>query len=112
MKYFNNTATLDEAKLLYRKLAKRLHPDMGGSSSNFQHMQAEYKYLLILLQNKELVSQQPENGNEVIKELSKLIKVLIRKQVPQTLIKQMALNSNSTLERNIYSEIIDLFDTV
>lgn len=47
MKYFKNCKTIEEAKLLYKKLAKEFHPDMkGGSKEVFQEMESEYRNFL------------------------------------------------------------------
>jgi len=42
MKYFRNCQTLDEAKSLYRTLARQHHPDMGGDTRTMQAINAEY----------------------------------------------------------------------
>lgn len=41
--YFNNVHTAEEAKELYRKLVKRLHPDCGGNAEEFVAMQNEFE---------------------------------------------------------------------
>lgn len=46
MKYFNAITDLKSAKAHYRALAKQMHPDRGGSASQFQEMRAEYALLL------------------------------------------------------------------
>lgn len=40
--YFTTCKTMDEAKHLYRELAKRLHPDHGGDAEAFKAMADEY----------------------------------------------------------------------
>lgn len=40
--YFSDCKTLDEAKSLYFDLAKKLHPDMGGSSESFQNLNSQF----------------------------------------------------------------------
>lgn len=42
MHYFYECKTKDQAKAKYKKLAKELHPDKGGSAQAFKDMQAEY----------------------------------------------------------------------
>lgn len=42
MKYFNNCKTKEEAKAEYRKLAKQLHPDAGGSQEGMIELQRQY----------------------------------------------------------------------
>ncbi len=41
----NRTATLDEIKASYRKLASKHHPDRGGDTKKFQEIQAAYDTL-------------------------------------------------------------------
>ncbi len=36
MKYFLGITDIEQAKLHYRKLAKQLHPDKGGTAVDFQ----------------------------------------------------------------------------
>lgn len=40
--YFNNCQSLEEAKSLYRKLARENHPDFGGDTRTMQEINAEY----------------------------------------------------------------------
>ena len=40
--YFADCQTAEDLKKKYRKLAKLLHPDAGGSKETFQSMQAEF----------------------------------------------------------------------
>lgn len=41
--YFYDCATKEEAKKKYRELAKKLHPDHGGSKDEFQELQKQYE---------------------------------------------------------------------
>jgi len=43
MNFFKDCTTLDEAKRKYRELVKSLHPDLGGSTAEFQAMQNEFE---------------------------------------------------------------------
>jgi hypothetical protein len=40
--YFQDCLNLDEAKSLYKKLARQHHPDMGGDTATMQEINAEY----------------------------------------------------------------------
>lgn len=42
MKYLSETMSLEEAKKVYRRLAKTLHPDVGGDEDEFKILSAEY----------------------------------------------------------------------
>lgn len=50
-KYFTNCTTAEEAKDLYRKLAKQLHPDCGGDAEEFKRMSAEFSEVFDSLKN-------------------------------------------------------------
>lgn len=43
MSHFQNFQTADDIKSEYRRLAKRLHPDHGGSTESMQALNAEYE---------------------------------------------------------------------
>jgi len=45
MKHFFNIQTIDEAKKLYRELAKANHPDKGGSVETMQEINNEYDFI-------------------------------------------------------------------
>lgn len=40
--YFDNCKTTEECKETYKRLAKKMHPDMGGDKDAFQAMFDEY----------------------------------------------------------------------
>ena len=42
-KYFVNCKTLDELKKVYKHLAQKHHPDVGGDTATMQEINAEYK---------------------------------------------------------------------
>ena len=42
-KYFKDCHTCEDVKQLYKKLAKKLHPDCGGNAEEFKKMSAEYE---------------------------------------------------------------------
>lgn len=43
MRYFKDCRTIEDVKKRYRELAKKLHPDCGGSAEEFKCMSAEYE---------------------------------------------------------------------
>lgn len=47
-KYFNiaDNISLDDLKNQYRKLSKQYHPDLGGSTEDFQQVNHEYRQAL------------------------------------------------------------------
>lgn len=72
MKYFVNINTLEELKKKYKELAKKLHPDLGGSKEEFQELNNEYDLLLKNLKNK---SNKTNTNNDKFKNIiNELIK--------------------------------------
>jgi hypothetical protein len=45
MKHFNNITTIEEAKKLYRELAKQHHPDKGGDAEIMKSINNEYDFI-------------------------------------------------------------------
>lgn len=114
MNYFLGITDIEQAKLHYRKLAKQLHPDKGGTALEFQQMQQEYKQLLLQLQQKKnVVNPSVQSGeSELLNELGKLAKVLIKKQVPQNYLRQKIQTAESPMKRVLLSDIVDLLDRI
>ena len=46
MKYFQGATSASDVKTEYRKLAKKLHPDVGGSEEQMKQLQEEYQQAL------------------------------------------------------------------
>lgn len=69
-KYFVSVKNVEELKREYRKLAKRLHPDLGGNEKEFIAMKDEYDMLFEELKTKK---DGENNGRfqEIIDELLK-----------------------------------------
>lgn len=112
MKYFSGITDLELAKQRYRVLAKQLHPDKGGSASEFQKMQQEYKALLAQLQqnSKVVTPKNQSDENELLSELGKLAKVLIKKQVPQNYLQHQIIKNQSPITQKFCSGIISFLD--
>ncbi|MBN2820665.1 MAG: J domain-containing protein [Bacteroidales bacterium] len=113
MNYFKGITDLEKAKLHYRKLAKQLHPDKGGTTNEFQNMQNEYKVLFLKLQQKhniEYSQQQASTENELLSELGVLAKMLIKNQIPQKYLRQKVATTESPLKKELFSDIADLLD--
>jgi len=86
---------------------------MDGTVIEFQKMQNEFKKLLVHLQQKHVVLtniQQPSPENELLSELGKLGKILIKKQVPQGYLRQKMQATASPLKKGLLSDIVDLLD--
>lgn len=82
MIYFKRITDIEQAKLRYRKLAKQLHPDAGGTSYEFQKMQEEYKTTVERIQqNNDPIDRysQPSPEKELLSELAILAQLLIKK---------------------------------
>jgi len=111
MKYFNNITDFEQVKKRYRELAKQMHPDRGGSSEAFQQLQQEYQAVLLRLQKNENTPGQSNHENsDILSELGKLAKTLVKNQVPQKFLQQKIKNSASPKEKLLYTEIINLFN--
>ncbi len=115
MNYFLGITDIEQAKLRYRKLAKQLHPDAGGTAVEFQNMWNEYQSLLLKLRQSGNTSNAPKHVSlekELINELGQLAKVLIKKQVPQNYLRQKIQISESSLKRGLFNSIVDLLDNL
>ncbi len=113
MKYFNDITNLEQAKLRYRKLAKLLHPDVGGTDCEFQKMQDEYKATLLLLnkqKNSPHIQPQTSLEDELLRDLGKLARILIKKQVPQSYLKHKIKTTNSSLKKGILEGVVNLLN--
>ena len=127
MMYFNGITNLEQAKLRYRKLAKQLHPDAGGIAQEFQKLQEEYNTLVLKFQRNSnivkaskaqrkynpsdfLKNESPEK--ELLTQLGNLAKVLIKKQAPQSYLRQKVRATKSPLGKDILTEIADILDGV
>lgn len=81
-KYFAGVETLEELKKLYKKLAMKHHPDMGGSTEVMQEINAEYDRAFKLVQagrkakgEKFDEAERPESFREVLSKIINLVDV-------------------------------------
>ena len=112
MKYFNNITNFEQAKQQYRTLAKKIHPDKGGSHIDFQEMQQEYQALLLNLKQKDsnTYTNNTQEKTNVLNELRELGKNLLKSQIPQQFIKKKIQDSQNPYEQLVYKEINKLLD--
>ena len=69
---------IDQLKKQYFQLAKKYHPDAGGTTAQFQNLQAEYEKLLNnLLRGSNLSQEQKENEIVIDKAIRDVIDALI-----------------------------------
>ena len=60
MKWFSNVSTLEELRKEYRRLMKKHHPDVGGSTENAKAINAEYERLFAILSRPESSQEEGE----------------------------------------------------
>ena len=76
IKYFKGIESVEELKKAYKELAKKFHPDLGGSKEKFQEMNNEYDLLFKSLKankkaNKAANNNTNDNFKNIIDELIK-----------------------------------------
>ena len=68
---------IDSLKKQYFKLAKKYHPDAGGTTSQFQELQNEYEKLLqALLKGSNFTTEQKDNEIELDKAMREIVDIL------------------------------------
>lgn len=69
---------IDSLKKQYFKLAKKYHPDAGGTTSQFQQLQSEYEKLLqAILKGSNFTTEQKDNEVELDKAMRGIIDAII-----------------------------------
>jgi hypothetical protein len=91
MKYFkiNSDTTLDDLKSQYRKLAKKNHPDAGGSSAIMQEINIEYKEALQLLKKNEGKKGNSGEVNKIDDYIDELLNTIIDSAPVSPLLKKV-----------------------
>jgi len=51
MRYFKDIKTVEQLKKTYRRLARKFHPDMGGTTEDMQEINKEYEQLFKTVKN-------------------------------------------------------------
>lgn len=73
--YFDNCKTLEELKNLYKELAKKFHPDMGGSDEIMKQINNEYDIFFEKLQKVSNNNQEKRENINIFKDIiEKIIK--------------------------------------
>lgn len=75
--YFDKCENVEECKELYKKLAKSMHPDMGGSTDEFQAMFDEYTEAVADL------TAEPSFLSDEYVTLAKAVAGVVRSQKPE-----------------------------
>jgi len=80
--YFNDCSTVEETKKLYKELALKNHPDLGGSTTIMQEINAQYEAKLKRLDGHTSTDKQgtthtykydPETENKLMEIIDKLL---------------------------------------
>lgn len=67
--YFSEISNTDQLKKAYYDLAKKLHPDAGGTKEEFQEMVNEYEHVLKRLLNGEGFNQEDQTDEVKLDEI-------------------------------------------
>jgi curved DNA-binding protein CbpA len=63
MQYFNNVTSIEEAKKIYRELAKQHHPDKGGDVEVMKAINNEYDFICAKILKGEHATAEEFNSN-------------------------------------------------
>jgi hypothetical protein len=67
MKYFSKAKSIEEAKILYKKLALENHPDKGGETSTMQEINAEFELAFSFLKHKAPIIEKEDTADNFTK---------------------------------------------
>lgn len=78
MKWFKECITLEEVKALYKQLAKKYHPDLGGDTLTMQEINKEYAFASTkALKGANLSEEETENEIRFSEEYRQAIEKII-----------------------------------
>ncbi|MBL7717694.1 MAG: hypothetical protein JNL72_02570 [Flavipsychrobacter sp.] len=81
MQYFNQCATIEEVKALYKQLAKQHHPDNGGDTDIMQAINAEYSFACaFVLKEQELSDDETSKQMKISEEYRQVIEKIVKLQ--------------------------------
>jgi hypothetical protein len=63
MKYFSKAKSIEEAKILYKKLALENHPDKGGETETMQEINAEFELAFSFLKHKSPIIEKTDTAD-------------------------------------------------
>jgi len=107
MRYFKNTTSLEKSKKEYRYWVKRLHPDKGGNSIEFNAMNMEYRQVLKQL---ETSPEKSSTNNALAEELKQVGLLLLKKQIPQQFLIKKANESGSPFSQKVCKSLVGILD--
>ena len=64
MSFFEGVKSVEEAKSLYRKLSKELHPDLGGDEEEFKKLSNDFEKFIKCFMADAFASWENESGRE------------------------------------------------
>lgn len=76
-KYFKNCNTLNELKKLYKELARKLHPDFGGSVEAMQALNNEYDTMIEWFAKHGNKTEREKASAEVPEKFRKIVEKLV-----------------------------------
>lgn len=96
MKYFQPPYTLDNIDKQYKELAKILHPDKGGTTEDFQHLQREHALVKKVAET--MQKNKPVGKFTRTAQSNGKVKKFIRRQPPVTITPVRPINISIDLD--------------